>query len=206
MTANKTSSAKSQKSSSEGSDFWSSIERHQTAALIGATAAGAVLGLAAGMGRKFAVQAPTAMAGDWLEGLKAEHRSVMKLFDAIEETGNDARSRRKALLAKIKFALVKHALEEENVIYPALRESGEDEAARELYVEHALVKQYLYDLAQMPADSSEFLDTIRRFRQDLEEHISIEENELFPKLMASCDEPTNRKLTTLVNKEGLKIA
>lgn len=45
-----------------------------TAALLGTAAAGVALGIAAMIGRKFAVQAPTMLAGDWDKALALEHR------------------------------------------------------------------------------------------------------------------------------------
>src|SRR5688572_15115863 len=55
-----------------------------TGAMIGAAAAGVAVGLMANLGRKVAVQAPTKLAGDWDEALKAEHAAVLKLFDALQ--------------------------------------------------------------------------------------------------------------------------
>ncbi len=175
-------------------------------ALAGAAAGGAALGLLAMFGRKAIVQAPTAAAGDWVEGLVAEHRAVMKLFDAIEVTPDGATGKRAMLLAQIKHALAKHALEEENVIYPALREAGQAEEADALNKEHGYVKQYLYELENMAKDSPGFLPTIRRFRADLDAHIAEEEMSLFPALRAGLSEEKNKQLTLAMNKEGFKLA
>ena len=59
---------------------------HSTGAMVGAAAAGLAIGLAANIARKLAVQAPTALAGDWDQALAAEHRATLKLFDALEAT------------------------------------------------------------------------------------------------------------------------
>ena len=61
-------------------------ELNGTGALIAAGAAGLAVGLAANVARKFAVQAPTMLAGDWDEALKAEHQLTLKVFDVIEAT------------------------------------------------------------------------------------------------------------------------
>jgi hemerythrin superfamily protein len=175
-------------------------------ALAGAAAGGAALGLLAMFGRKAIVQAPTAAAGDWFDGLVAEHRAVMKLFDTLEATGEGATGKRSMLLTQIKHALDKHALEEENVIYPALRESGQAEEADALNKEHGYVKQYLYELENMPNDSPNFIPTVRRFRADLDAHIAEEEMTLFPALRAGLTEEKNKQLTIAMNKEGFKLA
>ena len=87
-----------------------------TGAFIVAGAAGAVLGIVAMIGRKVAVQAPTALAGDWDEALAAEHAAVAKVFEAIKATTTKNTTRRAILLAQLKHALAKHALQEENSV------------------------------------------------------------------------------------------
>ena len=174
--------------------------------IAGAVAGGAALGVLAMLGRKAAVQSATALAGDWMDGLIAEHQAVLKLFDAIEATDDKAAGRRSMLLMQIKHALAKHAIEEENVIYPALREAGKIEEADELTREHGYVKQYLYELENMPNTGPAFLEKVRKFRADLEEHMDEEEERLFPALRTQLSEEKNKTLTTAMNKEGFKVA
>ncbi|MDB5700339.1 MAG: hemerythrin protein [Sphingomonadales bacterium] len=177
-----------------------------TGALLGAAAAGVALGVAAMIGRKVAVQAPTALAGDWDEALAAEHAATLKLFDAIEATTRENTTRRAILLAQLKHALSKHALQEENTVYPALRDAGEAEAADGLNKDHGYVKQYLYELTNCPRDSERFLDIVRKFRVDIEKHMSEEENTLFPSLKGKLSDEANKALTKAMNKEGFKLA
>lgn len=177
-----------------------------TGALIGAAAAGVAVGLVANLGRKFAVQAPTAMAGDWMAALRTEHQMTLKIFDQLEETTSKNTTKRSSLLAHLKHALAKHALQEENVIYPALREAGEKEAADHLNHDHGYVKQYLYDLEAMPKHSARFLDKLADFRRDIEKHMREEEDDLFPKLHSRLGAEKNKHLAMLMNKEGFKLA
>ncbi|UZK67498.1 hemerythrin domain-containing protein [Sphingomonas sp. M1-B02] len=172
----------------------------------GAVAGGAALGILAMFGRKAAVQAPTMLAGNWDEALAAEHAATLKVFDAIEATDEKASVRRNMLLAHLKHALMKHAIEEENVIYPALREIGQIEAADELNKEHGYVKQYLYELENTPTASPEWIAIVRKFRADIEEHMQEEEMKLFPMLRAQLSEEKNKHLTATMNKEGFKVA
>ncbi|OAN66527.1 hemerythrin domain-containing protein [Sphingomonas sp. TDK1] len=174
--------------------------------IAGAAAGGAALGLLAMLGRKAAVQAPSALAGNWDDALKAEHKAVLKVFDTLEATDDKATIRRNMLLAHIKHALVKHAIEEENVIYPALREAGKTEQADELNAEHGYVKQFLYELENMPSTSPKWLEKVKEFRAALEKHIREEEDTLFPELRAQLSEEKNKALTHAMNKEGFKLA
>lgn len=175
-------------------------------AMIGAAAAGLAVGLAANVARKLVVQAPTAFAGDWDQALATEHALTLKVFDALEATTEKNTTKRVTLLMNLKHMLSKHALEEENVIYPALREVGETEAADHLNNDHGYVKQYLFELTEMPKDSPMWGATVRKFRADIEKHMHEEETALFPSLKAKLSAERNKHLTNAMNKEGLKLA
>lgn len=177
-----------------------------TGALIGAAAAGVAVGLVANLGRKAAVQAPTMMAGDWDEALAAEHQATFKLFDALEATTDKNTTKRAMLLMQLKHALSKHAIEEENAVYPALRDHGQKEQADHLNNDHGYVKQYLYDLGNMPDNSPAFMQKVREFRAAVEEHVREEEDKIFPALKAKLSPEENKKLTMAMNKEGFKLA
>jgi hemerythrin superfamily protein len=174
--------------------------------LAGATAAGAALGVLAMLGRKAAVQSPTALAGDWMDGLILEHKAVLALFDAMQATDEHNTTKRSILLMQMKHALAKHAVQEENVIYPALREAGKIDEADELNKDHGYVKQYLYELENMPNNSPLWTDKVAKFRADIEAHMQEEETDLFPMLRAQLSEEKNKLLTASMNKEGFKVA
>jgi hemerythrin superfamily protein len=181
-------------------------ESNGTGALWGAAAAGVAVGVAAMIGRKVAVQASTAFVGDWDVALAAEHAAVSKLFDGLEATTAKNTTKRAMMLAQLKHALAKHALQEENTVYPALRDAGKTEEADSLNKDHGYVKQYLYELDNCPKDSDTFLSILRRFRADLDKHVREEEDELFPALKAQLSPEANKKLTFAMNKEGFKLA
>ena len=175
-------------------------------ALIGAAVAGLAVGLAANLGRKAVVQGMTASAGNWSDGLKAEHAATMVIFDALEKTDESQTTKRKTLLMQLKHALSKHAFEEENVVYPAMREHGLTEEADHLNHDHGYVKQFLFDLTEMERDNSQWIAKVREFRKQLEEHVREEEDELFPKLEDALSEAGNAHVTAAMNKEGFKVA
>lgn len=175
--------------------------------LWGAVAAGVAVGFAANLGRKFAMQAMSGgAAGDWFEALKTEHRLTMAIFDKIEATRDDQTTQRMLLLTKLKYSLSKHAIEEENVVYPALRDAGEKGSADKLNDDHGYIKTYLYELLNMPKDSPAWLAKIRELRALVEEHVREEEDEIYPSFRAGMSDEQNAKLTTLLNKEGFSHA
>jgi hemerythrin superfamily protein len=178
----------------------------QTGALVGAAVAGAAVGFAANFGRKMIMQTPTFVSGNWDEALKAEHAATLTLFDQLEKTTDSQAAMRTGLLMKIKYSLSKHALQEENVVYPALREANQTTDADQLNGEHGYVKTYLYELENMNKASGEFLAKVREFRTMLEQHIRMEEDQVFPRLRSAMTDEQNRKVTLAMNKEGLKLA
>src|SRR5690606_3769316 len=70
--------------------------------IAGAAAGGAALGLLALLGRKAAVQAPTALAGNWDQALTLEHQATRKVFDALEATDETNTTKRSMLLSHLK--------------------------------------------------------------------------------------------------------
>jgi hemerythrin superfamily protein len=169
-------------------------------------ALGVGAGLLANMARKAAVQAPTALAADWAEALAAEHRAALAIFDALAATDEDETGRRTTLLTQLKHAIGKHAFQEENAIYPALRDHGLAPAEAELTQEHADVKHFLFQLSAMGASDPQWMPTVRALRAAVEPHMAEEENEIFPQLRDRLSEDENRALARAMNREGYKLA
>lgn len=175
-------------------------------ALLGAAAAGLAIGLVANFARKAAMQGISATAGEWDDILKAEHQAVIKLFDLVEATEDTQVAKRKALLMKIKYALVKHSAQEEHVVYPSLHEHGMGNEAEELSRDHGHVKHFLFELSELEPNNALWMAKIREFRSELEEHIQEEEDELFPRLRDGLGMQGNQHITKLMNKEGMMAA
>jgi hemerythrin-like domain-containing protein len=174
--------------------------------LAGAALAGAAMGIAANVGRKLFVQMSSGAMGDWFDALKAEHKATLALFDRIEATDDSQSFVRAQLLMKLKYALAKHANEEENVVYPALREANLAHDADALNAEHGYVKTYLYELETIPKTSPEWLARVRDFRAMISEHIRMEEDEVFPTFRKALTAEQNARITGMMNKEGFKMA
>lgn len=167
-------------------------------------------GVAAGIGlavaRKLWVQAPTAVAGDWVDGLAGEHAAVRNFLGLLARTERGETKQRRYLLHKIKTALTRHAIQEENLIYPALREAGEEEAAADLTLEHADVKHYLYRLDLLVGQDRAFLDELEAFRADIFRHMEEEERVLFPLLRERLGEERSAQLGLKMNLQGAQFA
>jgi hemerythrin superfamily protein len=175
-------------------------------AVAGAAAVGLVAGLAANFGRKAVMQGVEAMAGDWFDVLKAEHLLVAELFEKLEQTDETETKKRALIFAKIKQGLSKHAFQEENVVYPALREADQEAAARHLNDEHFEIKTLLCEGERLQKDDSRFMSIMRRLKSVVEEHVREEEDVVYPAFRAKMSDEQDAALTARMLKEGLKLA
>jgi hemerythrin superfamily protein len=177
-----------------------------TGSWLGAAAAGAEIAIAANLGRKLAMQGMSAAAGDWDDMLAAEHEATLALFDKILATEDSQTVKRAMMIKQLTHALDKHAHEEEHVVYPALRAANDAHDADLLEGEHGYVKTFLFELNEMEKGSPDFLPKVREFRDMISRHARMEEEEVFPRLKQGLTEDQNAHITTLVNKEGFKMA
>ncbi len=195
------------RSSSERSAFNFGDNDSGALPLLGALAAGAAIGIGANWARKFLQQtSESMMAGnEWDSILALEHKATLAKFDLLLATEDSDTGKRASLVKTIHYALNKHAHQEEQVVYPALRQANETVDADHLEHEHGYVKTYLYRLENMEKDSPEFLPTVREFRNLIEEHARMEEEQVYPRFKNSLSEEQNAKITSLMNKEGMKM-
>lgn len=175
-------------------------------ALVGAAAAGFVAGLAASMARKAAIESVTAVQGDWLDALKAEHRTFEALFHQIHATTPRDAGKRAALLKVLTAALQKHAHEEENVIYPELRMHDDGARARQFVADHGDMKTYLHALDLMRKDDPRWIQMLRALQELVTQHVRDEEHSVFPQLRSRLSRTDNKRLTMLLHKEGMRLA
>jgi hemerythrin superfamily protein len=170
----------------------------------GAAALGLVAGLAIGRSREMAMKAAMALTGDWERQLKAEHTAVRKLLKAMTDCDATETVKRASLLEAVDEALTRHALEEEKVIYPALKSAGSGDAVRGLFADHAEMKTMVRALQEMPPEDGLWAETARALRDLVHRHVKDEEG-LFPLLHDLSDKKRNRTLTDLVRREAVRV-
>ena len=175
-------------------------------AAAGAAAMGFIAGVAANKVRKVAVQGIEATHGDWFEVLKAEHRLVDGIFHKILKTDETQTVQRTKLLLALEQALGKHALQEEDVVYPHLRMAGIEAETKQLQAEHGDVKTYLHELEELPKDDPKWIQRVQEFHTLIQHHVKEEETEIYPRFKAKLSSEESAKLTKRMHLEGLKLA
>lgn len=172
---------------------------------VGAAALGIVAGFAASAGRKAVIQAAESLTGDWADLLKAEHLMVAEVFDLILTTPTKNVGRRRRLARRLKATLDKHAFQEENVIYPALKLAEPDGPAAKLFADHAELKVLLYQLGRADPAGGDWLPLVQAIRREFEAHAREEEDVIFPQLRRDLTAEDQAALTSAVQKNGLKL-
>jgi iron-sulfur cluster repair protein YtfE (RIC family) len=120
---------------------------------------------------------------DVLEHLEEEHRKVEKMIAELETTDNAAE--REPILAELGDALAKHMDVEEERLYPIVAEHMGDDVSRRANAEHDTAHDDLGRLVEQ-ADQFEFISALAQFKDDLAQHVSEEENYIFPNLRANA--------------------
>jgi hemerythrin-like domain-containing protein len=172
----------------------------------GAAVAGLAAGLAATAGRRAALQAAeAAISGDWADALKAEHLDIIEILDLIDHTAPAEAGRRRKLARRLKAVIDKHAFQEENVIYPAVRLADGANSAHRLVDDHADVKTLLYQLDRADPSTEEWMEIVGKLRVGIETHVRKEEDEVFPALHARLSPEQSAELTSQMLKNGAKL-
>jgi hemerythrin superfamily protein len=128
--------------------------------------------------------------------LRNDHRSVERLFKQFEKAGPRAHATRRKLADKIVEELAVHAAIEEQVFYPAIREtvpSTEDDVLESLE-EHHIVKWTLAELESMDPEHERFVPKMTVLIESVRHHVEEEEGTLFPEVREAL---TRRQLADL---------
>ena len=148
--------------------------------------------------------AARAAAGqDPFEGLIREHRQLLSLLTKMENTPRKNRLKRLALFFTFKRTIGKHAMAEEDIIYPLLRNDAARVAETEkLYREHARMKVLLFELDRSVNEDEAWSARVRDLRNEIEPHARQEEEVEFPHLRALIEKngatrPSNEGLSNL---------
>ncbi|MFD7339148.1 hemerythrin domain-containing protein [Streptomyces violascens] len=124
---------------------------------------------------------------DVIAELTADHREVDELFARIEDT-TPGTAERKELADRLTIELVRHAVAEEEHLYPAVREyleNGDALADKEL-ADHGRVEQLLKDLEATDAGDLAFTRILVHLKTEVFAHVKDEEDNLFVRLREGC--------------------
>jgi hypothetical protein len=126
---------------------------------------------------------------DALKLLKTDHDEVKKMLADLEDTTERAEKTRTEGLATLKHELEIHEAIEEEIFYPALKEHPKTkDLALEGYEEHHVVDTIMGELEGVEPSDETWMAKFSVMKENLEHHISEEEDEMFPKVEQVFDD------------------
>lgn len=138
---------------------------------------------------------------DMIDILVKDHREVEELFKEIENPGTDP-DRRGQLTSAAIAELVRHSVAEEEHLYPATRQvlpDGDQIADKEIS-DHSEAEQVMKRLEGMQSSDADFDPTVRSLISEVREHITDEEENLFPRLREHCSQEQLAELGAKIDR------
>jgi iron-sulfur cluster repair protein YtfE (RIC family) len=143
---------------------------------------------------------------DPFAGLIREHRVLLSLLDRMESLPSTEWAKRKVLFLAFKRTIAKHAMAEEDIVYPLLKSEAErHEATQKLYREHAGMKIHLFELERALHGEDEWREAVRTLRSEIEPHAREEEETEFPRLRELLGQSATARLSGKIRQEEALI-
>jgi hemerythrin superfamily protein len=120
---------------------------------------------------------------DVVDILSEDHREVEEMFRELESLSVSdpaVQDRRRLLVDQVTIALVRHAVAEEVVVYPAVKERVSEEEAERAKREHAEAEESMKALERLDPEDPAFDQEIRSLMAEIRAHVAEEEGEMFP--------------------------
>lgn len=120
-------------------------------------------------------------ADDAAKMLIEDHRKVQKMFEEFKKLGDGDEEEKEDLVRTACTELRIHAMLEEEIVYPTVREELDEKSlVDEAEVEHTVAKQLIGELEEMSPDEELYDAKFTVLGEYVNHHIKEEENELFP--------------------------
>jgi hemerythrin superfamily protein len=133
------------------------------------------------MARKQKAKGESAGQGGELEAiqlLESQHREVERLFQAIGTGGNGKEMQ--GTVTQIVDKLTLHTAIEERHFYPAVRAADTEDLIDDAYEDHREFKELCLQLLDIGPTDENYQAKVEELQGLVEEHVAIEESELFP--------------------------
>jgi len=144
--------------------------------------------------------------GDAFAMLIDDHRQIRSFLDDMMDSPADSTLRRSRLFLMLKRKLAKHAMAEEDVVYPIVNShSGENDKPKHLYDEHADMKILLYELEGKLKNREDWSSTVRQLRHLILRHVDEEEHSIFPQLRLQLSQEGLPKVSGQIAREEALI-
>ena len=121
---------------------------------------------------------------DGISLLKKDHAEVRSLLNTLNKAATDGEQRQR-LLREIELSVQAHTTIEEEIFYPAFRETVRSDTNKKLYFEaieeHHVVDLVMAELKEPGVELEEFAAKAKVLKDLIEHHVEEEETQMFPK-------------------------
>jgi len=150
-----------------------------------------------------ATSAARAKSGaDPFQLLIEDHREILAVLDRMAGAPSASAAQRGKLFLALKRRLAKHAMAEEDVVYPIVsKEPGTGTQGQHLYHEHADMKILLYELESQLMAGQDWSAAVGRLRDLIRSHIDEEEETVFPALRSKLEESAKPRVSGQISRE-----
>lgn len=139
---------------------------------------------------------------DIFQLLKQDHRTVTSI---LEEIRNSDRQNKEFLCGRLEAELNQHMDLEEKYVYPILLDFEEiAELIQDAYTDHDSVKEILEQMRAQKIGSEEWESNFLALEDAKEDHVDMEENEIFPQAVELLSQDQIWNITTQVSAEKQK--
>ena len=120
---------------------------------------------------------------DAIELLTQDHQTVRELFDQYDTLSDRSLVSKRKLALKICQELSKHAMVDEELFYPAVRDASRqnEDLIDEAIVEHASAKELIAQIVAMAPGEDLYDAKVKVLSEQIEHHVSEEEGDIFPR-------------------------
>lgn len=120
--------------------------------------------------------------------LKKDHREMEEAFKKFDKLDAKKTAEKKQLADKIGAELLRHMKVEEEIFYPAVKESlkSTEDVVNEGIVEHAAAKVLIKEIKAMKGNEELFDSKVHVLAEKIAHHVEEEETEMFPKVAKSA--------------------
>ncbi len=138
--------------------------------------------------------------------LISDHRQIESLLDRMVADPNGSIAKRTSLYLMLKRKLGKHAMAEEDIVYPILhdKDNAQDQS-KHLYDEHADIKIHLFQIEEILMKGGDWSEPVNSLRALIMNHIHEEELDVFPRLRERMDETRKGKVSGLISREEAMV-
>ena len=137
--------------------------------------------------------------------LASQHRQIEKLLARLETT--TMKRHKEMLLAALADDLSTHVLIGEHQFYPAVRSAlrSEDAVLQSLEDHLATIKRLIVEAVTSAADDANLIGRLGSLKECVDQHVRLEETELFPKVTARFDPVEMRVLGAALEVEQSRL-